>query len=303
MLEQKYLILTSAIFNFHEIIYDWVVARKSGLYVTGLHRQGKTTAIASVILELRNNLPFVAFLSCIGQRLTNKSKEAFFLYLLSCFNCPALKIGRNVRPDIAVANFIMVSCAEVGGNQCVLFIDEAQLFSVVHYRYLLELWNILKDRGFILTTILVGQPDLKHLREITGELDHGAVVSRFFVKGHTLTGIKSQKILCNILSQFDSKLFYPAESEWPYSRFFMKEAFDNGWRLEKEGENYWPALCNCSQAKSSDIEASGFRMAWVLDTVHGFFLDCMELDNPGFHGSIPLWDSILRDSTDVSFLL
>lgn len=303
MLDQRYAITTPEIEHFHDIAYDWSIARKSGLFVTGLHRQGKTTAIQSTIANLQEELPFIAFLRCNGQRLTIKTKEAFCRYLLDSWEYASAEIKRNARPEIVLANWIMVKCAERGGNQCVLLIDEAQLFSVAHYRYLLELWNALRSQGFILCTILVGQPDLKQLRAITDELDHGAVVARFFVKGYTMGGIKTQSMLGRFLRHYDSLLVYPAGSKWFYSRFFVKEAFDRGWRLESEAKNFWAALGAVSDAKPNEIKSSGFRLAWVVDTIHGFMLDAMAKDKPSFHGSAALWEELLQQSTDSKFVV
>ncbi|SFC26283.1 AAA domain-containing protein [Polaromonas sp. OV174] len=303
MLDQRYTILTHEIEQFHNLSYDWAIARKSGLYFTGLHRQGKTTAIKSTIVSLRSELPFIAFLTCNGQRLTNKSKEAFCRYLLESWGYPASAIRRGVRVENVLANLIIVQCAEVGGIQCVLLIDEAQLFSVVHYRYLLELWNSLRSQGYILCTILVGQMDLLQLRAITDELDHGAVVSRFFVSGHTMGGIKTPSKLEELLSHYDVELSYPIGREWPYSRFFCKEAFDRGWRLGGEWRNYWTALTKVSNAKEKEIKTSGFRMAWIVDAVHGFLLDAMAKDSASFHGTVSMWEDLLQQGTDSKFIV
>lgn len=303
MLDQRYAIVTPEIEHFHDLAYDWAIARKSGLFVTGLHRQGKTTALRSTIASLQEELPFITFLTCNGQRLTNKTKEAFCRYLLESWMYPSTEIKRNARPEVVLANWIMVKCAERGGNQCVLLIDEAQLFSVAHYRYLLELWNSLRAQGFILCTILLGQPDLKQLRAITDELDHGAVVARFFVKGYTMGGLKTKSMLCRFLEHYDSLLVYPAGSEWFYSRFFVKEAFDRGWRLKDEAVNFWDALVKVSEAKPNEIKSSGFRLAWVVDTIHGFMLDAMAKDKPSFHGSVALWEELLQQSTDAKFVV
>lgn len=303
MLGQRYTVPTQTIEHFHDLAYDWAIARKSGLYVIGLHRQGKTTALESSIASLEEELPFIAFLSCNGQRLTNKTKEAFCRYLLESWGHPTNRVNRGSRPETVLANYIMVRCAEAGGNQCVLFIDEAQLFSVAHYRYLLELWNTLRSQGFILCTILVGQPDLIQLRAITDELDHGAVVSRFFVKGHTLTGMKSKDMLEKFLKNYDANLYYPLNSEWSYSRFFAKEAFEAGWRLEDEAAHFWSALCNLSEAKPKVIKTSGFRLAWIVDAIHGFLLDAMANDKSTFHGTVPLWQELLEQSTDTNLIV
>ncbi|MFN4361253.1 MAG: ATP-binding protein [Hylemonella sp.] len=303
MLDHRYVLDTEEIENFWDIVYDWVGNRKSGLYAYGLHRQGKTTAMNEVIQYLRDDFPFVAVLHCVGERNPHQTKKNFCLYLLSEFGYPIGQIGRNVRPETLLANLLMTACARAGGRQCVLFIDEAQLFSVTQYRYLLEIWNEMHRKGFLFGTVLIGQPDLRLLKELTSESDHGAVVSRFFVKEYGFGGVKNVEMLTKLLAQFDSRLVYPEGSCWPYSRFFIREGFDHGWRLEQEAPLLWEALCRVTHEKKSAIKTSGFRMAWIIDAVHSFLVDGMSQDSKRFRGTIDTWEECIMSGTEAELLL
>jgi len=303
MLDQHYIVQTEEVDNFINLCFDWVLARKSGLYVYGHYRQGKTKAINSAIEDLKERLPFTAVLSCIGQRNLHQSKENFCLYLLDHWGHGITERRRNMRVEPVLLNFLMSQCEEVGGRQCVLFIDEAQLFSVQHYRYLLEIWNCMRDRGYILSTILVGQPGLTQLKDLTSEMDHGAVVSRFFVKGHSISGIKSEDMLSKFLENYDGALYFPVGSTWSYSRFFLSAAFEHGWRLKNESPIFWQALCSESGAKPNLIKSTGFRLAWVVDAIHGFLLDGMKTDKPKFHGTVDMWKELLSASTDRRLMI
>lgn len=303
MLDYQYCLATEEIENLQDVAYDWIAGRKSGLYVPGLHRQGKTTAMNAVMEYLRQEFPYVAILSCLGQRTTTQTKKAFCEELLKQLGYPTTLIKGKARPESILIRLLMTACAKTGGRQCVLFIDEAQLFSVTQYRYLLEIWNEMHHHGFLFGTVLVGQPELRSLKELTQELDHGAVVSRFFVKEYGFGGIKNLQMLEALLRQFDSRLVFPAGSAWTYSRFYLQQAFDHGWRLEQEAKFLWEALCNITKEKRSAIKTTGFRMAWIIDSVHSFLLDGMEQDAKKFQGTIDMWEECVMSGTEAKLLL
>lgn len=303
MLDQRYVAQTQEIKDFKDIVFDWVVARKSGLYASGLHRQGKTTAMNQAIEQLQCELPFVAFLSFSGERDLNQKKPSFCRHLLSHWGYESLARERGSQPERLLANFLMLQCSLVKGRQCVIFIDEAQLLSIQHYRYLLEIWNDLRAHGFILCTVLVGQPDLKLLKTLTDESDHGAVVSRFFVKNYEFGGIKSQTMLADFLRHYDQDLAFPPGSAWTYSRFFLQQAFDRGWRLEAEAPLFWDALLGITQAKAPAIRTTGFRLAWIVDAIHSFLLDGMPQDSKSFCGSVQRWEECILSGADETSIL
>jgi hypothetical protein len=303
MLDHRYVLNTEEIESFWDIVYDWVISRKSGLYAYGLHRQGKTTAMNEVIHYLREEFPFIAVLHCVGERNPRQTKKGFCLYLLSEFGYPIAQIKRDARPETILANLLMTACARAGGRQCVLLIDEAQLFSVTQYRYLLEIWNEMHRKGFLFGTILIGQPDLRLLKELTSESDHGAVVSRFFVKEYAFGGIKNAQSLANLLAQFDSRLVYPDGSAWSYSRFFIRDGFDHGWRLEHEAPLLWEALCGITQEKKSAIKMTGFRMAWIIDAVHSFLVDGMSEDSKKFRGTLKMWEECILSGSEADLII
>lgn len=303
MLDQLYTAQTNEIDSFNELCFDWALARKSGLYACAPYRMGKTKAISSAITSLGEQLPNTATLSCIGQRNLHQSKESFCRYFLDCWGYSVDALPRRVRAEPILLNYLITQCEEAGGRHCILFIDEAQLFSVLHYRYLLEIWNGMRDRGYILSTVLVGQPELKQLKELTSELDHGAVVSRFFVKGHSIGGIKSEDMLTTFLANYDDQLYFPVGSSWSYSRYFLSEAFEHGWRLQHEGPVFWQALCSETDAQPKLIKSTGFRLAWIVDAIHAFLLDSMKDDSPKFHGTVDMWQELLSASTDRRLLI
>lgn len=285
---------------FYQVAFDHVLARKSGLYCVGNHRIGKTKAIAHAMERLQTDFPFMAFLAYDGERKPHQSKERFCADLLKCWG---YALQRNQPADRTVERFLMTEAAKVGGRVCVVFIDEAQMLSVVHYRYLLEVWNVLRRHGCLLLTILVGQRSLDHTVTLTQELDHGAVVSRFFVKRYQMSGLHSDLELKKYLQAYDSTLTFPAGSQWPYTRFFLQKAYDSGFRLGDCAGELWPLLEEfVKAAKKTRPKIDGIGLALITDAIKHFLLDSMRDDSEEFKSSPTRWQEALLAASDKESL-
>lgn len=301
MLNQKYWVKTPEGEGLYDVLYSYALRRKSGLYAVGLNRVGKTDALQKAADRLRVAFPHMPVFIVIGKRLSNQSKEAFCKYLLDEFGYAVSAVPRRSSFERILIHFLMAECVACGGQHFQLLVDEAQLFSVTQYRYLLEIWNALKrPPGYLMCTALIGQVELNTLKSLTAELDHTAVVARFFVKCYAFHGIKSVDILRPILRCYDVDLHYPETSPWTYSRYFAKNRFDRGWRLEEEADLFWRALVKVAKPKNtSSITKNGFRMGWVVDTIHSFLVDAMTRDDKPWKSDVSTWEKhLLAGSID-----
>ena len=299
MLEQKYFIETDETANFYDIVCDHAMARKSGLYVTGEFRVGKTTAIENAVERLRTDMPWLAVLVHSAKRKPNQSKTALCNDMAMSFKCPTSRYQDSA--DL-LARFLMAEAVQAGSRTCLLFIDEAQMFTVMHMRYLLEVWNELRLEGFLLISVLVGQEGLESLKMLTSEEDHGAVVARFFVKKFDLGGLHKLGDLGAYVRAFDGALCCPTDA-WPYTRFFCKRAFDAGWRLEQEADRLWTALVDYTSAGESTLSYAGFRLAFVNDAIHAFLLDSMKNDGKAFKGTSTAWKEAIQAAAESDLFI
>lgn len=296
MLESKYFIDTEEANDFYQIAYDHIFARKSGLYCTGEFRVGKTTAIQNTIERLRREAAWAAVFFHSATRDMHQTKKNFCLDLLKSFRQSA--VASNAA--ISLERFLITQAVNAGSRTCVVFIDEAQMLTVMQLRYLLEIWNSLRAEGFILVTILVGQKDLVSLKNLTSDTDHGAVIARFFVKGFHLGGLHSQDELKLYLKAFDSQLFFPPRSDWSYTKFFRKKSFDAGWGLADECESLWQCLVELAAPNERMLRYSGFRLAFVNDAIHCYLLDSMRVEAEGKKiTSLSLWkDAVMSAASN-----
>jgi type II secretory pathway predicted ATPase ExeA len=300
MLEQGYFIETYETNGLYEVVYDHAIARKSGLYVTGEFRVGKTRAIENMIARFQKDLPWLAVFYHSAKRQFGQTKKSLCEDMLRSFRCPSSAFQNAA--DL-LARFMMSKAVQAGSKTCLLFIDEAQMFTVMHMRYLLEIWNDLRQDGFILVTALVGQDGLLSLKQLTSEQDHGAVVARFFVKQYSLGGLHSLNDMKDYLAEYDTRLVFPNASPWPYSRFFCMKAFDVGWRLENEANLLWTALIARSKAGEKMLKYSGFRLAFVNDSIHAFLIDSMRLDKKSFIGSAKIWEEAVSAAAESELFI
>lgn len=296
MLNQEYWVNTPEGEGLYQVLYSYVLRRKSGLYAIGRNRVGKTDALDEAARRLRNDFPYVPVFVVTGERIERDTKRNFTRLLLreTGFAMDELKVRSS--PEDVFVRFMASECLQRGGKHVLLLIDEAQLLSVADYRTLLEFWNTLKKEGFLLCTALLGQESLKQLRLLTSELDHRAVVARFFVKLYVFRGVRSVTVLREILRSYDTDLIYPRGSEWPYSRYFAMRKFDAGWRLESEAEMFWQALVKVSRPhkKETAIPEEGFVMGWVVDAIHGFLTEAMTLDHKAWKSGVAMWERHIR---------
>lgn len=285
MLEQRYFIETNETADFYDIVCDHALARKSGLYVVGEYRVGKTFSIMNTMNSLHMDLPWISILYHSATRNSNQSKKSFCADMLKSFRYPRSTFQ---DPVDLLARLMMAEAVKAGSRTCLLFVDEAQMLTIKHVRYLLEIWNELRQEGFILVTVLVGQEGLESLKTLTEEDDQGAVLARFFVKKYVLGGLHSLEDVRKYLGAYCSKLMFPGP-EWPFARFFCMKAFDGGWRLDSEAERFWQALVDHSGAANKMLKYTGFRLAFVNDSIHAFLLDSMKSDCKSFKGSKDTW--------------
>ncbi|MDP4077043.1 ATP-binding protein [Acidovorax sp. A1169] len=286
MLELRYYIETEQSSDFYSIAYDHIFARKSGLYFMGEHRVGKTRAILNAIDRLFEDMPSIAVFYHTAERQLRQTKASFCYDLLKSFKSFASSKTNSVD---RLPRFLITEAVKAGSRTCVIFIDEAQMLTVMQMRYLLEVWNQLAKEGFVLVTVLVGQKGLDSLKQLTNEEDQKAVVARFFAKGCSIGGLHSIDQLRNYLAAFDDKLVYPPNSQWTYSRFFCKQAYDNGWRLVGEADFLWDALLHLTNPTSKMLKFSGFKLAFINDAIHSFLIDSMSVDMKKFKGSPKIW--------------
>ncbi|MFZ3580468.1 ATP-binding protein, partial [Virgibacillus sp. DJP39] len=123
----------------------------------------------------------------------------------------------------------------------VMFVDDAQRLSSIEYEWLMDIFNELDSYGITLTTILVGQSELSHRRNIYLTTDK-QIVGRFMIQENKFYGLRKKEELAYLLASYDQVTEYPENSGWTYTRFFFPVGYEQGYRLENETDNIWQCI-------------------------------------------------------------
>jgi hypothetical protein len=233
-------ITTHAIEGLGAAIADAIEARFRGLSVFGFAQMGKTRAgryffdHPDRIHPTRRSAAI--FWDAPDVRL--RSDVSFYRNWL---------LSRHLRmPTRAVsgelANLVLgdlVETAQQSDTDLVtVIIDEAQRLLPADYEHLVSLDNAMARMGYYLFIIFIYQRDITGFtNELISDTDFPPhVTCRFRIRKHVFEGLRDVADVHFALSRYDEATEFPIDSGLSYTRFFMREAFDRGWRLAKEAE-------------------------------------------------------------------
>ena len=115
-------------------------------------------------------------------------------------------------------------------------------------------------------------------------------------------GITSEAQLARYLGAYDGELVYPAGSTWTFSRFFVQQGFDVGWRLADSAGILWRVLEEFfpppGRRQGKKHQSAGFRLDAITETIHSFLLDAMKDDRPGFRSTPERWEEAMLAARD-----
>jgi len=122
----------------------------------------------------------------------------------------------------------------------VIFItDEAQELDVQELIWLKEQANWLTEKGFKVTTVLIGQQELIDLRGDVLSTGRSDLVKRFFMHMLEFELIKKSQDLEPLMAGCDDNSEYPEGSGWSFTQTLWPLAFASGLRLGNEVRSFW----------------------------------------------------------------
>ncbi len=228
----RYILETNEIKKLNIRLANWISNRASGGIIYGRPRLGKTRAIKYASLQLADqgqaNLP-IFNLRC---RLYKSPVEnTFFEDILKDMRHALFKSGKAADKRERLLNFLIEQGEKSGLQKILVFIDDAQRLVEMHYGWLMDIYNDLDQYGINLTIILVGQPEIIHLKEAFSKAKKGQIIGRFMVQEYKFNGIKTFGDIRSCLISYDDTV-YPADSDWSFTRYYFPELFADGFRLE-----------------------------------------------------------------------
>lgn len=261
--------------------------RISGVCSYGIPGAGKTSCAECLSVMIRREFPSIPVLNTIALSHDDPTERSLWKDILRGEKLSRGKTAQDLFDELLA--YIAASAHAQESRVFILIVDEAQHWLAVHWRFIKNLTNVLKSKryGVRVITVSLGQPALaERIQELKIEPDEGNdLKSRFFPNLHRMEGFGRSEEVAFVLAQYDSNRFtdFPLGSGVCYSEFFAHQAFAAGWRLERESDAMWLALCN-RYPETNQVDA-----CIVFPAILRFLLLAAELDSPTFSGTSDLW--------------
>ena len=136
---------------------------------------------------------------------------------------------------------IREAAARAGSGVVLLFCDEAQRYNDNEYEWLRDVHDTLDRQQIKLFTFFVGQQELlaqKTALQVAGKTQ---IVARLMVEDLAFYGIRNAQDVATCLNGYDQTA-YPERSHWSFTRFYVPQAFDAGYRLVNDAGKLWEAF-------------------------------------------------------------
>lgn len=194
---------------------------------------GKSHTLMAIKRYLNRELPQVAVFQTNMLTQQAPSIRGFFQHMLTSGRHPEIQ-GETYVLRNRLSNLLANEARKHGGNIIVTLIDEAQVMNIQDYRFLKDTGNILSKLDVSMVTILCGQePDFENKRRQLCTIETADLYSRYVSGPVPFVGYSAEGDIESILRQIDEKE-YPPNSGWTWTRFFMPQAWDAGFRLANE---------------------------------------------------------------------
>lgn len=279
VIRQEYAIYTPPVDEMIAKIGDWIDQQKSGGYIYGPSRFGKSRGIkwhvTSALRErFRHQLPLVIW-PRPAESHTSEMEFWHQLLLASKFHFSgALQAKRKVESRYLVIQRFITLARFARCNYIVLLIDEAQDLTLREWQWLVGLQNILDWEGYRLSVFSVGSHQMGYRHELLAVSGNAHIAARFFVAHARFHGLASVDEVEYVLQGYDSASEWPQGSRTSYLQYFAPDAFARGERLAHAAQHVWnafeallpPGLDSKSmevpvQYLSHSVEAALFRLA------------------------------------------
>ncbi|KML38956.1 hypothetical protein VL15_38675 [Burkholderia cepacia] len=234
----NYRIATPAIEAFYALVTKCLRYRIMGALIYGPSRIGKTRAIEYLRLLLARDLPKITSYHAQCEHKPWHAEGPFFVNLLEAVGDHAPNAGTNSAKRMRLTLRIREAAARAGSGTVLLFCDEAQRYNENEYEWLRDVHDALDRQQIKLLTFLVGQQELLAQKTALQMAGKTQIVARLMVEELAFYGIRHVDDVATCLNGYDQTA-YPAGSAWSFTRFYVPQAFDAGYRLVDDAGTLW----------------------------------------------------------------
>lgn len=230
---KNYIVPTPALDAFFHAVKRCIRIGKPGLIVYAHPRFGKTYAVRYVIALLHKAFPGLIVISLDASRIRGTSREEYYVTFLVAAGHAAPESGTIAKKKRRLIQTLIQRVEVSKSTLIVLFVDEAQKWSIDDYEELRDVHDAVEKHGLRLVTFLIGQPSLLAQKAALRESQNTQITARFMTSELRFSGISSVSEFAACLQGYDSSIF-PDDTDWTYTRFFVPSAWQTGFRLVNE---------------------------------------------------------------------
>ena len=288
----NYRIATPAIQAFYDLVVRCLRYRITGALAYRPPRIGKTRAIEYLRLLLAETHPKITTYHAQAEHKPRHAEGPFFANLLDAVGHPAPDSGSNPAKRMRLVNKIKEACARNGSGTVVLFCDEAQRYDENEYEWLRDVHDHLDRLQIRLFTFLVGQQELLSVKTALQRARKTQIVARLMVEELAFHGVRDVGEAATCLAGYDETSF-PRGSEWSFTRFYVPQAVDGGYRLADDAALLWDAFdrLHHKQGLPGEVEIPMESFTRAVEIV---LKDGEVRDAPGYRPPAASWSLAVR---------
>ena len=133
-----------------------------------------------------------------------------------------------------IINYIKVRCGQAEQRLMVMFVDNAQRITRAELDYLADIDEQITDAQLRLFIVFFRQSDASGIDVEDDWSDYPThLLRRWFMGSHAFLPLTGLTEVSHALERFDRAVCWP-DPETPYSCYFARAAYDDGWRLANE---------------------------------------------------------------------
>ncbi|MFZ6813356.1 ATP-binding protein [Undibacterium sp. Rencai35W] len=238
---QQYAIFTPAINRLIEQIGLWIEQQKTGAYIYGPSRFGKSRAVQYFLREMLierfgANVPLVILI----RKMVHSSPGPFYSDILLASNQPYWNSKKSPIEKQNMALELLIAMAKNAGiNYAILLIDEAQTMTLKEWVWLISLQNLFDSSGYRLSVISIGSHQLGYEHKIQALSGNAHVSARFFIDSARFVGLINSEEVRYVLLGYDEDSEWPVDSGISYTSAFANADFSRNRRLSDSAEIIW----------------------------------------------------------------
>ncbi|QDQ82180.1 ATP-binding protein [Paraburkholderia megapolitana] len=283
----NYRIATPAIETLYDLVGRCLRYRIMGALIYGPPRIGKTRAIEYVRLLLAREYPKMTSYHAQCEHKPRHAEGPFFANLLEAIGDHDPNAGSNPAKRMRVSLRIREAAARAGSGTVLLFCDEAQRYNENEYEWLRDVHDALDRQQIRLLTFLVGQQELLAQKTALQIARKTQIVARLMVEELAFYGIRDAGDVATCLNGYDQTA-YPEGTQWSFTRFYVPQAFDAGYRLVNDAAVLWKTF-EAAHHKASLPGNLEIPMESFARAVEIALKDSELKDAPGYCPEASLW--------------